>query len=446
MQLTVIALIATVLFFLAFRLPQIISSTLLLVIIPIQPVDTQYASANVLLAYVIFIALLLRGENIKLPMLPQFLFLLFCYFLSMSFVHQALYVQHAIYMVALVSAYLVLCIAYDLTLRFKNLSGIVGVFIAMNIIVAIYCIIQIDAGPGVKVIPFGINEMAMIPGRNDNRLTGPFDAVGVAAEYFVIMIFLILHRLLFTKPGWHRYGLIILAGANLAFLVATGNRGGFLSLLGGGILFLWFFRKELGARRIVQILATGASLLALMSILIVNYTDFGQLYERLADTSVEEGIPDTRQETWPLAIEKIKERPIFGHGPRYMMYEGLHGATYPGWEYQRYPHNLYLFLLATVGIVGLIAFMTFMLTPLVRCWKASSLRSVSLYHGTLIRTGIVIFLVIIVDQMKVEFMRIALVDYWHFVFALLGVFVAVCDRAGAGSQPNQLNSGDRGSL
>jgi O-antigen ligase len=175
--------------------------------------------------------------------------------------------------------------------------------------------------------------------------------------------------------------------------------------------------------------SSGAILIGLASALLINYSEFGRLYERLGDTTVEEGIPDTRQNAWPNAWEKIKRRPILGQGPRYMMDGGLQGATYPGWEYDHYPHNLYLFLLVTIGVVGLIAFMNFFLAPLVRCWKVLRRIGHDLYEGTFIKTGVVIFVVILIDQLKVEFMRMSLVDYWHFIFALLGVFVAVCDRA-----------------
>src|SRR5690606_38221314 len=111
----------------------------------------------------------------------------------------ALYVQHAVYMVAVISSYMVLCIAYDLTLRLRSVSGIVNVLLALNVLVVAYCAIQMVLGPGVTFRVFGLDEMAMIPARDDNRLTGPFRAVGVTAELFVIMIFLILHRLLLTR-------------------------------------------------------------------------------------------------------------------------------------------------------------------------------------------------------------------------------------------------------
>ena len=106
----------------------------------------------------------------------------------------------------------------------------------------------------------------------------------------------------------------------------------------------------------------------------------------------------------------------------------MHGARYEGYEFQNYPHNLYLFLLATIGLVGLIAFMNFILRPLHRCWQAMSLSSLSEEHATFAKIGVVIMIVFLVDQLKIEFMRIALVDYWHFLFAIFGVLIAVSDQ------------------
>lgn len=428
MQLTALLFLATVLFVIAYRLPQAVSATALLVLIPIQPVDTRYASANVLLTFVIFVAMLMKGEKVRLPLLPQFLILLFCYLLSMSFVHKALYLQHSVYIVALISSYMVLCIAYDLTLRYQGFNRVVNVLLAMNLVTVVYCAVQMYGGPGIKLMVFGLEEMAMLPARDDNRLLGPFNATGVTSEFFVIMIFLILHRLLLTRNVRLRYGLISLTFVNLGMLVATGNRGGFLSLLGGSVLFLWLFRRELGVRNVVRLATSGTIMLALSAALVVNYTDFGRLFERLSDTTVEEGVPDTRQKAWPMAWENIKKRPMLGQGPRLVMDGANKGATYPGWKYQGYPHNLYLFLATTIGVIGLIAFLFFFTTPLVRCWKTSKQRGLVGDEATFVKLGVLVFVVILIDQLKVEFMRIGLVDYWHFVFALLGIFTAACDR------------------
>ena len=429
LELAVLLGIATILFFIVYSLPQIIGATVLLVMIPIQPIDTKYATANVLLTYVIFLAMLMKREPVRLPLLPQFMTFLFVSLVSMSFVHKSLFIQHAAYIFALVSAYMVMCIAYDLVYRFKSLSNVIIVLLIMNVVVAIYCAIQFGAGPNEKVIPFGIQELAMLPAREDNRLVGPFLATGVTSEFLVIMIFLILHQFFYVQNSWLKAGLVALASVNLLFLIATGNRGGFLTLIGGAGLFVWMFRKELGIKRVVAMVTSGAILLAITSAILINYSEFGELYTRLGETEIEGGIPDTRQKSWPRAVEYISEAPFFGHGPRYMMLGGSEGATYEGWEYHQYPHNLYLFMLSTVGMIGFVAFFWFFLTPMFKCWKTWRSTVPASYDATFAKTGVIIMSIILIDQIKVEFMRFNLVDYWHFIFALLGIYVAACHRA-----------------
>jgi O-antigen ligase len=427
----VLLAIATLLFFVIYSLPQIIGATLLIVMIPIQPIDTKYATSNVLLTYVIFLAMLIKRENIRLPLFPQFMFYLFVSLVSMSFVSKPTFIQHAAYIVSLVSAYMVMCIAYDLVFRFQRLSDVIIVFLLMNVIVVIYCAIQFYAGPNVKIVPFGIAEMTMIPARDDNRLVGPFMATGVTSEFLVIMIFLIVHQFFYTQKTWIKTALVSLATVNLLFLVATGNRGGFLTLIGGAGLFVWMFRKELGMKRVVAMVTSGTILLAITSAILVNYSEFGELYTRLGETEIEGGIPDTRQKSWPRAVQYVSESPFVGHGPRYMMDGAADGKTYQGWEYHQYPHNLYLFMLSTVGMIGFVAFFWFLLTPMFMCWQTWRSTLPASYDATFAKTGVIIMIIILIDQIKVEFMRFNLVDYWHFIFALLGVYVAACHRAAA---------------
>ena len=59
LEISVLLAIATLLFVIVYSMPQIIGASMLLVMIPIQPIDTRYATANVLLTYVIFVAMLM---------------------------------------------------------------------------------------------------------------------------------------------------------------------------------------------------------------------------------------------------------------------------------------------------------------------------------------------------------------------------------------------------
>ena len=58
-----------------------------------------------------------------------------------------------------------------------------------------------------------------------------------------------------------------------------------------------------------------------------------------------------------------------------------------------------------------------------------SLPNIDPEYAAFTKIGVVLIIVFLVDQLKIEFLRITLVDYWHFIFALLGVLVAACDQA-----------------
>ena len=436
LQLSVTLVLAVVLFTIAYSLPPRVSATALILLIPFQPIDTKYASANVAITMVLFIAWLIKGVRIRVPMFPQILLLFFAYMVALALVHPATLGQHFVYVFALVSAFFVLWISYDLSMRVDDLRDIVNIFLIMNILVVIYSVVQLASGSGEKIVFFGIEEFHMNHTRSDRRLTGPFGAAGIAAEYTVIMLFVILYQLLWTSNPWKKYGLVFLGALNILLLIATGNRGGFLVLVGTGLIFLWLFRKTLGAARTITIAATAAVFLSLASIIATTYTDFDSLFTRLAETEIESGIPDTRSIVWPVAWQAIKEKPILGHGPR-LRFDGEDtGARYKGHLYILYPHNLYLFLLFTTGVVGLMAYIIFLLTPLVRCALVLRHSTAETYEVGFARLGVVIMAVIFVDGIKIDFTRFALVDYWHFIFAIVGLLIATCDRA-LGSRPRR---------
>ena len=83
-QITVILILATVLFIVASALPQKVATIALLILVPYQSIETRFGTSSVVLAFVIFIAFLLKGESVRLPMLPQILFLFLWYLISMS--------------------------------------------------------------------------------------------------------------------------------------------------------------------------------------------------------------------------------------------------------------------------------------------------------------------------------------------------------------------------
>ncbi|VAX13625.1 hypothetical protein MNBD_GAMMA24-926 [hydrothermal vent metagenome] len=423
-------LFATVILFLvAYRTPLRIIVSLLILLIPFQFVETRYGSSNIALTYVFFIALYLRGSIRLIPLWGVVLLILMAYMISLSQVPPSVYREHIPYLIALVSAFLVFFIIYNFVRQERDVHFIPQLLLWLNLLVIIYSIAQILIGE-TKVALFGIKEFTLTHARggNDPRLTGPFNAVGIMAEYLVITILLIAYELVHEQSGRKRLLLYGLLASDMALLIATANRGGFLSLILGMILFLILFRRELGLRRIVGSLIAGVTLLAVGATVIINYTSYGRMFERLSQTKVEAGVPDTRSVTWPMALEQIKNKPLLGHGPQLRLYKDFERKI-PGHTPIFFPHNLYLYLLYTVGVVGLVAFMMLFLAVMLRTRRAARYDIGDPYLHGLLRMGALLIFIVLVDQIKLEFLRSSLIDYWHYLFMLLALFVGLADTA-----------------
>src|SRR5690606_5010878 len=268
------------------------ATTALLLLLPFQLIDTRFGTSSVVLAYVVFLAALLRKEQMQLPMLPHFLFLLLWYLVSTSLMPPSTYIQHGVYLFCLVSAFVVFWLCYDLVKRFRSPSKVVTIFIVLNAFVLVYCGIQLWIGPGERLYFFGIPEVYMTRVRADGRLTGPFESAEITAQYLVIMQFLLIHQFWHTRPGWGRRALVLLGTANIGCLLATGSRGEFLLLVGGLALYLWLFRRNIGSLRAAGLASAMAVALVTMTLAVENFTQFGGLFERLSNTEfTEQGIP-----------------------------------------------------------------------------------------------------------------------------------------------------------
>ena len=397
---------------------------------PFQAIDSPYTTSSVLLTYVVGIAYILRGRLTYVPMLGFFLLILGIYIVSTGSAHRATHMQHGIYIFNYVSAIFMFYIVYNFVRETRDVRLTIQILVILNILVVIHSIIQINVGPGFAL--FGLEELSIkgARGGDDPRLAGPY-AVGITAEFLVFGILLLAYLSIHVKSALHRNLLYLLMAINVGCLIATANRGGFLVLIGGAGLFLIMYRTQLGIRRTLRLATVGVFLLAFMSIIVINFTNYGQMYERLQATELEGGLPDTRVGTWSNIAPAIAEQPLLGHGPRLRLYNDM-ASPYPGTEVFNYPHNLYLFLLYTVGAAGLIAYLWFFGWLILR-FKAGTRGSSgdSLTEG-FVKLGLLLMIVFLVDQIKIEFLRIGFIDYWHFLFAFFAMFLGFADLARSG--------------
>jgi O-antigen ligase len=429
-QLAAALLMAIAIFVAAWITPLKTAVTILFILVPFQSIETKYGSSNVVMTYILFAGLLLSGRNLRVPMLGSILIILFCYLLSLTQVHKSVYGQHMIYIVMLVSGFLVLILMYNLAREVENTRSLVTILMVINAAVILYCLLQLAAGPGAKTVLFGIEELDMSRNRGggDSRLSGPFGASpGLTAEYMALMTMVFAYDLMYS-PRSRRILLVGLVASNLGLMVATGNRGSFLTLIAIFPFFLYMYRRTLGTKRAIQFSVLGAGLLTIMALIVVSYTDFNVMFERLAETTeTENGVPATRANTWPIAWENIQLKPWLGHGPRLRLLDD-ELVVYKDHVVIPYPHSLYLYLLFTVGILGATAVLGFIVRIALHIYQGRNRIFESDYTQGLARLGTLLMVAFLIDQIKIEFMRINFVDYQHFVFGMFGMWLGLVDR------------------
>ena len=92
-----------------------------------------------------------------------------------------------------------------------------------------------------------------------------------------------------------------------------------------------------------------------------------------------------------------------------------------------YPHNLYLYLLYTIGVMGLFAYLAFFGSIVRRYWKNASWSCGDDLSDGMTKLALLMVVIIAVDQLKIEFLRFGTVDYLQFVFALLAIYLGIGD-------------------
>ncbi len=424
-QLIIAALGGTVFFLLLFRLPEKASLGFLIVLIPFQIIDTRYGSLNMVMIYVAACTYLIQGRLSKLPFLGPVLLILFAFMIAFSQSHPEARLYHVIYLIGFFSNILLFYMVYNFLLRSQDWRFIVKCLLVMNVFVAIYCAIQFFAGDQ-RFSFFGIQELSLNPPRKDGRLVGPFKATAETAEFFTFQCLIIASILVFRpsrKLAWMAFSLV---GVNLLFLIATGNRGGFVTIIFGTLLFLWMYRRELGFARVTKILTAGTTLFVALGIVAVNFTEYGMLFERLEETEFKEGgIPDTRGLVWTLAVKEIAKKPILGHGPKLAV--STRGREVGNIEYVRFPHNLLLHLLYTTGIVGSLMWIGFFTAMALRLWVVRRASIDDRELATVPRMGLILLVVFFVSQLRIEFLRESLLDYQHYLFVIFATLLACGD-------------------
>ena len=400
----------------------------LILLIPFQFLTSRYGSFNMAATYVLGMGMFLNQSWIKKrlqvnwPLLWAIFLVLISFLLSWIGAPKVFWTKNLFYFIMIGSNVVLFYVSYHFVSDAEDMVTFFKLLFFCNVLVILYCILQLIVGFG-EFCFLGIEEFSIQKNRTDYRLVGPFNAVGITAEYLVIQCLLLGYYLISTDK--YRTFIIGLITCNVAILVGTGNRGGLISFCVSIFLFVYFFRKELGPRKAMVLIVSVAIMTVIASFVMIKYTDFNILYERMLGTRFDGVTPDTRS-GWPHVIEKILDKPILGHGPRLMTSGEVDAPrNWPKGEIGFYPHNLYLHILYTTGVIGFLSFSILAIGYLRILRKMTFMTCGNRFISGLPRLGIIIFLIFLLDQMKIEALRWYLSDYQHYLSALFGGFLGL---------------------
>lgn len=421
-QLLAGATTAIIFFVLVYRLPERHILTLLILLIPIQIIDSRFGTLNTFLTYLVAFAFALQGRIRTAPLLWAFFLLLFAYGCSLAMSHPAARVWHVIYMIGFATNIILFYLIYNYVTRTDDWRSLFNALFVTNAIVVAACLIEIGLGDN-QIRLFGVSEWKLGSNRGDQgRLVGPFGSTHTTADYLVSQCMLIGYWLIKAQPKYRR-ALMLLLSLNFICLVATGDRGGFVELVVGSVLFLYLFRRDIGGLRVVKYYIVGVAVFSGASFAVVQYTDFDRLFERLEATELQ-GEARPRQVGFERGVRWFQENPIVGRGPKLNIStrnRQIGDIPYLG----AHPHNLFLTILVTTGIVGFTAWLILGAAAFLTLFGAAR------YRGgkddalaSLPQLGILVFFLFMMGEMRIEFLRSEYWDYQNYMFVLLGLFIA----------------------
>ena len=201
-----------------------------------------------------------------------------------------------------------------------------------------------ESGFRVSALGYNLNELATL------LSLGVLSAVGLLLDIARV-------------KRWRRAAMLGIILPMLAVIVRTESRGGILALA----LALGFYLLPLGrpGRRIVGMLF---GVLMLFGIVFLVARD--PLSVSRWTKTYQQGDVAGRDKILKAARDMIKMKPVFGWGPVAYLYE-LGPRRGPEYELSD-PHNLYVGMLAEVGVVGFIPFMWGLWLCTSAAWRARS--------------------------------------------------------------------------
>lgn len=250
-----------------------------------------------------------------------------------------------------------------------------------------------------KLIPLNLVEQ-----RTDHRLSGP---IGQPNQFAAFLIFFLpAYYAWFREPSLSAKmisGVAMFVG--LVSLLLTGSRGGLFGLIAGSFISVYFLRRVISFKAVTKnaLLALAGGVVALVYV----YNKYADILDARVAQSTENGDASAgRFDIWDGALTIMKHNPgsfIWGNGWN-SFFTTFHGS----------PHNTYLNFWFTLGLIGLIIYLTIIYLVIQYC--ANSLK----YYQGKSREFLVAFLFGLC-ALSVHLFFILPTNPWLFFWSLIGL-------------------------
>ena len=299
--------------------------------------------------------------------------------------------------------------------RIMKVTAISGAVVAFTALVELFM-------PGFELIPGWIGtrqrfgEGTLGYRLQGLRVAGSIRSYDVLSDLCPLNLFMTVPFFLraknpIEKAFWLGVSLLL-----FTVLLATANRGGFLSFALAFVYSLWVFRKYFNPTRYVIVIFAAVVAFSATELVLKDYTVAASITQRIMGTEFEGFTPDNRVGVWAPVFKRSFEHVFIGHGPWYETRRGL--------EKYLWPHNGYLYYCFTLGLFGVSVF----LVILYKLLRMSLRYAHPLASGSFLGLAMSIFnvqlVMFMVGQLRTDHQRTTDYLYPYVVWLLFGMIVA----------------------
>ena len=206
--------------------------------------------------------------------------------------------------------------------------------------------------------------------QHGERVIGTIGNPALFAGYLIFILYIALY-LFFNKDisRWHKKLYLAIFILGIPILLMTAVRGAVIAFFGSLFLLMVFLLFKSENKKIKKYLIAMVVIFVLAVLLIglnrnQEWVKKNSILNRLSDISIGTSTIQTRLWSWESGINGWKERPIFGWGPENFMY--LHMKYFDSRHFSGMgaetiwdrAHNMVLEVLSTMGVVGLISYLS----------------------------------------------------------------------------------------